>query len=123
MPQITTRFSHSQKLFHIPSAAAYYGIKPFASATVYPSVADARKAAANHAEAIVKQEKQHFGDKVLADFSAAESEYSPFSSKEAARAFFGKPEGEPESAEEKTPEQRMEEARKKVRDLFRHGEV
>ena len=123
MPQITARFSHSQKLFHIPGAAAYYGIKPFAPATVYLSVADARKAAENRTEAVIKQDKRYFGSKVLAGFSAAESECSPFSSEAAARAFFGKSERKPKPAEGETPEQRMEEARKKVRALFGHEDV
>lgn len=117
--------------FHIPGASVRYGIKPFVPATIYPPAEPAHKAAKNRTEATVKQEKQCFGSKVLAGFSAAESECSLFSSKAAARAFssaaacvsFGKPESKPESSEDESPEHRMEAARKKVRVLFGHEDV
>ena len=117
--------------FHIPGASVRYGIKPFVPTTIYPPTEAAHKATKNLTEATAKQEKQYFGSKVLAGFSAAESECSPFSSKAAARAFssaaacvsFGKPESKPESSEDESPEHRMEAARKKVRALFGREDV
>jgi len=133
MSQFASPFSRPEipLAFHIPGAPVRYCIKPFVPATIYPPAEAARKAAKNCAEAAVKQEKQHFGSKVLAGFSAAESAYSPFSSEASARAFFsaaacvsfGKPESKPESSEGETPERRMEAARKKVRALFGHEDV